>query len=746
MLQRMLAVALLAGPVLAQSNAVPGLDILMYELTDIAYQGRRGAAFPGGEAGFMVGHSWCNTGTVNLPWISQSGGVMVDQYPRISFLLARESGGRMVQVSNRGHSKHSPTAYNFSTGPCTPCNVGSGSFFFVGCSDTYGSGTNASQYSLGPDDELDPWLGTWNPRGSYFDRGDPPVTGAAATDSVRSLTFQQVSAFDAVKNRIIVRESELLASANYYGQVYAVVQGEPGTARGNNLMNRQVSISGSAGSWTASATGGSLAGSVLTRWQGATWQTGGNGNDDGKFLVAVTVTGPTAGMWHYEYAIHNLDNNRGGASFRIPLAPGATVQNTGFRDIDADPLNEWTVSQSATELAFRAASTNALNWNTFYNCWFDCSVQPGAGAITIDQARVGPGALSVSVQSDVPSGLSYATKALVGTSCGICQGTFYELFPSSAVFDLAGRSMTMRLNTSGSYDVVATPVAFVPAAGTNLGLAFNTQTTVALPFSVPYPGGASAQLQVCSTGYVSPGAQGTVQLLPTALLFRNGMPRWAGAWGLYSPTAASAANVWFDANPTRAILTWNGVPFVGGTLPSTFQMQFFPDGTVHVLWQNIASSTLPVLAGWTSGGGHLDPGSRDLSATLSVPLSLCGPPFDGMSLDTNAMPVIGTTIQWQVGGIQAGTAWGALIRSLQQAVPPVDLTPLGMPGCFQHVVSPLVTAVFVLPAASVQVSQVIPNSVELVGVRLVGQAAAYSPPLTPLGIVMSNALVLTGGL
>ena len=72
--------------------------------------------------------------------------------------------------------------------------------------------------------------------------------------------------------------------------------------------------------------------------------------------------------------------------------------------------------------------------------------------------------------------------------------------------------MTMRLNSGGSYDVVETPVAFVPTAGTNLGLAFNTQTSVTLPFSLPYPAGATSQLQVCSSGYVSPGLTNGVQV------------------------------------------------------------------------------------------------------------------------------------------------------------------------------------------------------------------------------------------
>src|SRR5688572_23131050 len=145
MLRTALVVALVAAPVLAQANAVPGLDITMYAATDLGFYGRRGPAYPNGEAGFMVGHSWCNTGTVNLPWVSTSGGVMVDNYPRIAFLLARESGGRMVQITGQGHSKHSPTAFNFASGPCLPCTGSGVGFFYVGCSDTYGAGTNAYQ-------------------------------------------------------------------------------------------------------------------------------------------------------------------------------------------------------------------------------------------------------------------------------------------------------------------------------------------------------------------------------------------------------------------------------------------------------------------------------------------------------------------------------------------------------------------------------------------------------------------------
>jgi hypothetical protein len=719
------------------------LDILMYDMVDISYYGRRGAAYPNGEAGFMVGHSWCNSGTVNLPWQSQSGGVMVDQYPRIAFLLVRESGGRMVQICGQGHSKHSPTAFNFQTGPCLPCTSGGGSFFFVGCSDTYGSGINSSQYALGPNLEINPWLGTWNPQGSYFDRGDPAVSGAAATDSVRSLDFNQISAFDPVKNRITVRETELIAGASYFAQVQAVVQGEPLAARGNNLSHRPVQISGSGGSWSASATGTSAAGSVLQRWAGAVVHGNSNGTDDGQFVVAAKVTGPSSGLWRYEYAIHNVDNFRGGASFRLPVAPGAVVQNAGFRDLDTNPLNDWTFSLGNNEIVFTATATNSLDWNTIYNCWFDCSIPPGAGAMSVDQARPGTGGLTVSVPTQAPSGLSFATKFPVGSACGGCKGSFYESWPTTTSFDLSGRSMTMLL-ANGAYTVGETPVAFVPAAGTNLGLSLNSQTGVTLPFSLPYPGGATTQLRVGSSGYVSPTAIPT-QLVPALTSFLTGAPRWAALWSAWSPAPAGAANVYYDATPARAILTWSGVPVIAGTLPSTFQIQFFPNGTVHVVWQNVAPSIFGAMVGWTPGVPHADPGATNLAAALPTFFSLCAAPFDGLVLNASAAPVLGTTVQWQLGGIPNGTGFGALLRSLTQATPPIDMTAFGMPGCFAHVVDPVAT-LFVAPGSSQQVAESIPNHTALVGVTLVGQAVTYNPPLTPLGLVASNAMVLALGL
>ena len=744
MRSRLVAVALSAAPLFAQANAVPGTDIQIYDITDIAYYGRQGAAYPNGEAGFMVGHSHCNRGTVNVPWVATSGGVMVDTYPKITFLLARESGGRMVQISGQGHSKHSMVPYNFSTGPCMPCTAAGGAFFYVGCSDTYGSGTNASQYNLGPNREIDPWLGTWNSLGSYFDAGDPAVTGAAATDRVRSLTSSMVSAFGPVKNRIVVPESELLAGAAYYAQTQLVIVGEPASARGNNQCNRPVNITGTGSGWTCTASGASAFGSVLTRWSGASYDLGGNGADDGRFLVAVKTTNPAAGTYHYEYAVQNVDNSRAGATIRIPVDAAATVSNVGFRDVDGNALNDWTWTRTATELVFSAPAGNALEWNTFYNVWFDCSVAPGAALVKIDQARVGPGNLTVDVVSEAPSGQPIARKESVGAPCGTCTPVLYEIFATAGGFDLANRSMTHTL-VGGAYTIADTGAALVAPAGTALTLTDDSETTVTLPFALPYPGGSTTTLRVCSNGFVSPAATNGTGFSPSASGLLGGAPRWCAAWHDLNPAGAGSGPVLFEATPTEARVTFNAVNNYSGGGTATFQFRFQPNGTVHIVWGAVTTAGNGYGVGWSPGGVTVDPGMTDLSVQLNASTSLCALPFAGVRLDASARPVLGTTIQWQTTGLPANTGFGALLLSTARALPPIDLTVLGMPGCELHLANPIADAY--LPSGSTaQAPLAIPNNASLIGFVVAGQALAYAPPLTPFGFVVSNAMVLTLGL
>jgi len=75
---------------------VPGTDVMAFDVGGPSMYGRRGAAYPNGEAVMNIGHSMCNAGTVPIPWNSSGpGGTMANTYPKIATMIAREFNGRM---------------------------------------------------------------------------------------------------------------------------------------------------------------------------------------------------------------------------------------------------------------------------------------------------------------------------------------------------------------------------------------------------------------------------------------------------------------------------------------------------------------------------------------------------------------------------------------------------------------------------------------------------------------------------
>ena len=420
----LIAIAAVCSDAFAQSNSRgPGYDGALSNISSATYYGRRGAAYPGGELGLAFQNTLCNPGTIPVEWRAP----MLPDHPKFSFMVAREVDGRIVQLSDWSYCKHAFLSLN--SGPTSPCSgsciqpPAGGQQLGIQCSDVYTAGNNASRTYLGPPVEIDPWLGTWNPVGSYFDIGDPAQSGYPATaDGVRSLN-QAVFTGDPVENRVTLREADVQTAVGtgvpLFFQIQVIHEGEPVGNRGNNIMSRPFTLTKTASAWSTSTTGSASFGSIMSRWSGANMTMAGNGNDDGRFAIAVKVSGPTNGIWHYEYVVHNIDNNRGGASFRLPVCNGARVTNFGFRDIDTDPLNNWTPTYANGEVAFTAPANNPQNWNTLYNFWFDCDVAPTSGNATIDQARVGPGALTVSVPTTVP-GLQPAL--YLGAGCGVPTG------------------------------------------------------------------------------------------------------------------------------------------------------------------------------------------------------------------------------------------------------------------------------------------------------------------------------------
>ncbi|MBL8750203.1 MAG: hypothetical protein JNK78_13640 [Planctomycetes bacterium] len=429
----LLLTAAISGAALAQSNE-RGAN---YDgaLTDVGattasggfvFNGRTGV-FPNGEMALSFRNQLCNPGLVPVEW--QSAGTstvnqMKTDHPKFSFLVCREVNGRFQQISDWSFCKHAFTSTNSSStcgGSCTQPPNG-GQQCGVKCSDVYGASTNASQTWLSAPGEINPWLGTWAHVGSFFDIGHPGQAGyPLPADGVRSLSISGLSALD---SRVRIMENQLQGTltGSLYFQIQVIHEGERVENRGNNMMSRPFGLTWTGSTWSIVApTSVATYGSILTRWAGSTMTIGQNGDgtfagtSDGRFAVAVKVAGPTNGLWHYEYAVHNIDNNRGGASFRLPVCSSARVLNIGSRDIDQNPLNDWTSSVVGGEIVFQAPAGNAHRWNQVRNFWFDSDAAPVAGNASIDEADPGPGALTVTVATSVPA---YVPIVHLGNGCG----------------------------------------------------------------------------------------------------------------------------------------------------------------------------------------------------------------------------------------------------------------------------------------------------------------------------------------
>src|SRR5207237_893453 len=63
-------------------------------------------------------------------------------------------------------------------------------------------------------------------------------------------------------------------------------------------------------------------------------------------FLAYKVTNPSAGVWHYEYAVYNENLDRGIQSFSIPSGAGVNITNVGFHAPPQEPgwANDGTVN------------------------------------------------------------------------------------------------------------------------------------------------------------------------------------------------------------------------------------------------------------------------------------------------------------------------------------------------------------------------------------------------------------------
>ena len=384
-----------------------GPDVIVGNISDVV-----AGTIVNGQVGVSVGTDSCNNGTIDLDWFALPN----NDHPVIPQNVYRMSGGpnntdRFEQIG-QSWLKHAFTAASSNT--CGfGCNGVGGSHLGSGCSDLYSAGLNAGQTGLGSRAWVNPFTGAY-PRG---DSSTPPNNHSGHShNSTSHRALVNVSDLDPTQN----------AGATYYfeGQYvtpheYVWCQSHPGECNMyNNASYRRFNVNGTT-SFTFSSVGSTVRMTpAINAWTGATINTiEPDPGADGRAYIAYKVTNPSAGVWHYEYALYNQNLDRAIQSFSVPMGSGVTVSNFQFHA----PLNlpgfpndgtqgdqgysntPWTPNQSSGAMTWSSQTfaqnqnANVLRWGALYNFRFDSSSPPQATTATVGFFKTGT-PVTVSIQ------------------------------------------------------------------------------------------------------------------------------------------------------------------------------------------------------------------------------------------------------------------------------------------------------------------------------------------------------------
>src|SRR6266481_2198494 len=366
-------------------GTVPGPDVIVGELLDFV-QSQTGSV--NGRVGLALGTDACNKGTVNVDWIALPS----NDHPFIPQNVYRMSGGatnndRFEQIG-QSWGKHAFAAASSNT--CGfGCNGVGGDHLGSGCSDAYGAGLNGSQTGIGSRAWVNPFTGSF--------------PGSAANDHSGHV-------HDVTSHRILVDVNDLNTSLNpgatYFAEAEYVVpheytwcQSHPDQCNMyNNASYRPYTVTGINQPFTFSPAGPTVREQpAIKAWTGATViQIDPDHGNDGIWLMGYKVTNPSAGVWHYEYALYNQNLDRAIQSFSVPLGAGANISNIGFHAPPQHPgfahdgtqgdagysSTQWNVTQDAssitwsTETFAQNQNANAIRFGTLYNFRFDADQGP----------------------------------------------------------------------------------------------------------------------------------------------------------------------------------------------------------------------------------------------------------------------------------------------------------------------------------------------------------------------------------
>ena len=367
-----------------------GPDVTFCQLYDLGQYGREGDIVGLSEATT----SW-NIGDADLMWFGEPD----VEHPFIIMNLFRLKDDQFEQIGQSWvkHGFYALGSHQCGGPACTyESGHSQGDWLGQGCTDTYSAPLNAAQDGLGPRYEVSPWKGTWRYAGSHFSQG--------------------THSHDDVEHRLQVYDADLDPALNpgasyYAGSFYATLDDV-------NAMNsaawKPVTPYHDPGppyycddEWCFTMSDQGTypnIGFAIDAWTGAQQTVLAQEvppvefvSPDGRCVLVAKATDQGEGIWHYEYALFNIDMDRKVGLFSIPVTPGTIVTNVGFHAVEHHGEEEagysndaWSWVESDGALTWDTLD-NPVRWGTLYNFRFDANVPPSAEDVTVTLGMFDPG-------------------------------------------------------------------------------------------------------------------------------------------------------------------------------------------------------------------------------------------------------------------------------------------------------------------------------------------------------------------
>jgi hypothetical protein len=467
-----------AGP--AVPNLVPGPDVIVGNIEDVDQQGSAGT-----QVGLAIGTDSCNNGDQPVDWFALPN----TDHPVVPQNLYRMSGGvdnteRFEQIG-QSWMKHTFDALEDSV--CGTCDTGgcqTGTHLCPGCSDPYVSSLNGDQHSIGSRAWINPFTGSFPSTANNHNGHN----------------------HDGVSHRIRVDVSDLDTTQNpgatYFGEAayltpheYTWCQSHPGECNMfNNASYRQFHVTGTT-NFTFTAVGSTVRMQpAIQAWvpTGATVnQIEPDPGNDGIWFMGLKVTNPSAGVWHYEYALYNQNLDRAIQSFSVPLGAGVNISNIDSHAPPQEPgwandgtqnnqgysSTPWTVTQDASSITWSTETfatnqnANAIRWGTLYNFRFDADQAPNPTDATVGFFKTGS---PIGVLVQAPGGVPTPSPTPTST-------------PTATATPTATFTPTPTPTATATFTPTPTPTFTPSVTATATATATPTATATATPPASPTP-------------------------------------------------------------------------------------------------------------------------------------------------------------------------------------------------------------------------------------------------------------------